>query len=268
MTIFHTAISGNLTNDPVIKMDRNNKEYATFTVALKAGGKESSGEDLATFINCILFGTKAIHLKEYAKKGTQIYASGRMKQNNFYATAYTKSGEKVTVWTKDFELKVDSFELGMRSLYKTNDSEKEEVEEVKENTVQPQTNTANTQQQVQPVQQQQQATVQQQPANTGLTADQVVMMMQSGALSAEQGMVLLQGLNGQAQQQPQQSQQAFVPQQQQAQTNQSIENVFDNTASFSQTENNAVANMFNQSNQHPIKNSDNDDMDYDLTGFQ
>lgn len=253
MTIFHTAISGNLTNDPVIKMDRNNKEYATFTVALKAGGKESSGEDLATFINCILFGTKAIHLKEYAKKGTQIYASGRMKQNNFYATAYTKSGEKVTVWTKDFELKVDSFELGMRSLYKTNDSEKEEVEEVKENTVQPQTNTANTQQQ---------------PANTGLTADQVVMMMQSGALSAEQGMVLLQGLNGQAQQQPQQSQQAFVPQQQQAQTNQSIENVFDNTASFSQTENNAVANMFNQSNQHPIKNSDNDDMDYDLTGFQ
>ena len=76
---------GRLTRDPESRMSQNNMEIARFSLACSSDFVSRTGERDTEFINCVAFGRLASTINRYCKKGTQISATGRIRNSSYDA---------------------------------------------------------------------------------------------------------------------------------------------------------------------------------------
>lgn len=70
---------GRITKDLEIKMTKADSPMLSFTLACKRRLNNKNGEKLTDFFNCVVFGSKAEFLNEYARKSTLIGIEGRLQ---------------------------------------------------------------------------------------------------------------------------------------------------------------------------------------------
>lgn len=85
----HITILGRAVASPQKFIDKNNKEYSTFSVAVNRYLGKEKGND-TTFYDCLLFDSKASgKLNEKITKGTTIAVQGRPEADGYV----TKEGD-------------------------------------------------------------------------------------------------------------------------------------------------------------------------------
>lgn len=98
-------LMGNLTRDPEIKQLPSGTVLAEFCIAVnrrwKAEGKNELKEE-TTFVDCTAFGRTAEVIEKHIKKGSPIYAQGRLKLDQWESTDGTKR-QKLRVIVEKFE---------------------------------------------------------------------------------------------------------------------------------------------------------------------
>ena len=80
------VLIGRLTRDIELKMGSNNREVASFTIAVNRNFKNANGEYDADFINCVAFGNQAKFMDNYLSKGRLISVVGRINTRNYENT--------------------------------------------------------------------------------------------------------------------------------------------------------------------------------------
>ena len=85
MSINNVNLSGNLTKDIEIRVTKTGKNVGKFCLAVNNGYKDKeTGEWIAkpSFINCILWGDRALALQKYLIKGTKVVITGYINQSS------------------------------------------------------------------------------------------------------------------------------------------------------------------------------------------
>ncbi|MBE6156092.1 MAG: single-stranded DNA-binding protein [Firmicutes bacterium] len=83
-------LTGRFTRDPESRMGVNSLEVARFSLACQNDFVSKTGERDVEFINCVAFGKTAQTINKFCKKGQQICAAGRIKNNSYDAQDGTK----------------------------------------------------------------------------------------------------------------------------------------------------------------------------------
>ena len=89
-------LMGRLTKDIELKKSKSDKEYATFTLAVK----RKLDKDKTDFIDCVAFGNIVKPLADYTEKGNRLIVIGELNINDF-----EKDGQK----QKSFNIVVNDF---------------------------------------------------------------------------------------------------------------------------------------------------------------
>lgn len=91
MSINRTVISGNLTRDPELRNTKSGKPVLAFSIAFNERSKDENGNTVEhpNFIDCALFGNRAVNVHPYLKKGTHVTVDGKLR-----FTQYEVNGEK------------------------------------------------------------------------------------------------------------------------------------------------------------------------------
>ena len=93
MSINRANISGNLTRDPELRATQGGTEVLSFSVAVNDRRKnQQTGEweDAPNFIDCVMFGSRAVALSRILAKGVKVAVDGKLRQS----TWETKDGSK------------------------------------------------------------------------------------------------------------------------------------------------------------------------------
>ena len=83
-------LTGRFTRDPESRMGGNSLEVSRFSLACQNDFMTKSGERDVEFVNCVAFGKTAETINKFCKKGQQICATGRIKNNSYDAQDGTK----------------------------------------------------------------------------------------------------------------------------------------------------------------------------------
>ena len=83
-------LTGRFTRDPESRMGSNSLEVSRFSLACQNDFVSKTGERDVEFINCVAFGRTAQTINRFCKKGQQICATGRIKNNSYDAQDGTK----------------------------------------------------------------------------------------------------------------------------------------------------------------------------------
>ena len=82
MSINHSTLSGNLTRDAELRYSEGGVAILSFGLAFNDRRKRKDGdewEDVANFIDCVLFGNRAEALEPYLLKGTKVCLDGKLR---------------------------------------------------------------------------------------------------------------------------------------------------------------------------------------------
>ena len=121
-------ITGNITRDPELRATSGGTQVCSFSVAVNRNYKGSDGSDKeqVSFINCVAWGKPGEIIAQYAKKGSGILVSGRLKQRSYQA----KDGSK----RSSTEIVVEDFNfLGGRDSsadYSTDEAQAEATDDI------------------------------------------------------------------------------------------------------------------------------------------
>lgn len=88
-------INGNLTRDAELRATQGGSQLLKVSVATNGRRKSQGGEweDKATFVDCVMFGTRAAGVAPYLPKGTKVSIEGHLDSSSWQAkdgTARTK----------------------------------------------------------------------------------------------------------------------------------------------------------------------------------
>lgn len=75
------SVIGNLGNDPELKYSANGSAFLRFNIAanLRTRGEGGEWQDKTEWVRCTVFGARAESLANLLKKGTRVYADGRLE---------------------------------------------------------------------------------------------------------------------------------------------------------------------------------------------
>lgn len=93
MSMNRVCISGNLTRDPEMRMTPSGMNILTFGVAVNDRRKNSQTgqwEDHPNFVDCVLFGQRAVSLQNILTKGFKVAIEGKLR----YSSWEDKGGNK------------------------------------------------------------------------------------------------------------------------------------------------------------------------------
>lgn len=109
MNLNRAQLIGRITNDPEIKALPSGMSVAKFGLATNHIYKTKEGEKKETtqFHNCVAFGKLAEIIKQWAKKGQEVYADGRIE----YRTWDKKDGGKGYIT----EIIIENFQMGAKA---------------------------------------------------------------------------------------------------------------------------------------------------------
>lgn len=96
-------LTGRFTRDPESRMGSNSLEVSRFSLACQNDFVTKTGERDVEFVNCVAFGRTAQTINKFCRKGQQICATGRIKNNSYDAQDGSKR------YTTD--IVVDQFEF-------------------------------------------------------------------------------------------------------------------------------------------------------------
>lgn len=96
-------LTGRFTRDPESRMGANSLEVSRFSLACQNDFVSRTGERDVEFVNCVAFGKTAQTINKFCRKGQQICATGRIKNNSYDAQDGSKR------YTTD--IVVDQFEF-------------------------------------------------------------------------------------------------------------------------------------------------------------
>jgi len=85
------SISGNLTRDSELRSANNGTAILNFSVAVNDRRKVGDEwQDVPNYIDCVVFGPRAVSLERYLTKGTKVSLEGKLR----YSDWMTKEGVK------------------------------------------------------------------------------------------------------------------------------------------------------------------------------
>ena len=104
MSINRTIITGNLTRDPELRATASGTPVLTFSVAVNDRRKNADGqwEDVANYIDCTMFGSRAESVSRYMAKGVKVGVDGRLRWSQWEKDGQKRS--KIEVVVDDLEL--------------------------------------------------------------------------------------------------------------------------------------------------------------------
>lgn len=78
-------ITGNLTRDPELRSTTSGNSVCSFSVAVNRNYRDASGEqkEEVSFIDCSAWGKLGEMISQYAKKGSGVLVSGRLRQRSW-----------------------------------------------------------------------------------------------------------------------------------------------------------------------------------------
>lgn len=89
--INRVSISGNLTRDSELRSANNGTAILNFSVAVNDRRKVGDEwQDVPNYIDCVMFGQRAVSLERYLTKGTKVSLEGKLR----YSDWMTKEGVK------------------------------------------------------------------------------------------------------------------------------------------------------------------------------
>lgn len=100
MSINRCIISGNLTRDPELRQTQGGTSVLQMGVAVNDRRKNPSTgewEDVANFVDCVLFGTRAERVAQYLDKGTKVAIEGRLRYRAWEQDGQRRSKLEVVV---------------------------------------------------------------------------------------------------------------------------------------------------------------------------
>lgn len=118
---------GRLTADPELKQLQGGGDLTSFAVATSRYYKDQSGEKRqeTEFSKCVAFGKTAVTLKQYLKKGSQVYIEGRLKTRSWE----DQSGQKKYAT----DIVVENFEfLSAKPKESAQEEPKEETKDIEQ----------------------------------------------------------------------------------------------------------------------------------------
>ena len=95
------SLIGRLTGDPEIKYANNGNTIASFSIAVDRKFKRD-GSPEADFFRCVCFGKQAEFVEKYLAKGTKMFISGEMQNNNYEKNGQTVYGFQIVVNELEF----------------------------------------------------------------------------------------------------------------------------------------------------------------------
>ena len=110
MSINRVIISGNLTRDPELKRTHDGKAVLQLGLAVNDRRKnQQTGEweDVANFVDCTMFGTRAERVAQYLSKGSKVTIEGKLRYHSWEAQDGGKRSK--------LEVVVDEIDLGPRT---------------------------------------------------------------------------------------------------------------------------------------------------------
>lgn len=81
--INNVVFVGRMTRDAELRYTPQNQPVASFNLAVNRNFKNGNGDREADFINCVIWGSKAENLTNWAKKGALIGITGRIQTRNY-----------------------------------------------------------------------------------------------------------------------------------------------------------------------------------------
>ena len=110
MSINRVIISGNLTRDPELKRTQGGMAVLQLSLAVNDRRKnQQTGEweDVANFVDCTMFGTRAERVAQYLSKGSKVTIEGKLRYHSWEAQDGGKRSK--------LEVVVDEIDLGPRT---------------------------------------------------------------------------------------------------------------------------------------------------------
>jgi len=109
MNLNKAQLIGRITNDPEIKALPSGISVARFGLATNHIYKTKEGEkkETAQFHNCVVFGKLADIIKQWVKKGQEVYVEGRIE----YRSWDKKDGGKGYIT----EIMIENFQMGAKA---------------------------------------------------------------------------------------------------------------------------------------------------------
>lgn len=110
MSINRVIISGNLTRDPELKRTQGGMAVLQLGLAVNDRRKnQQTGEweDVANFVDCTMFGTRAEKVAQYLTKGSKVTVEGKLR---YHAWEAQDGGKR-----SKLEVVVDEIDLGPRT---------------------------------------------------------------------------------------------------------------------------------------------------------
>ena len=110
MSINRVIISGNLTRDPELKRTQGGMAVLQLGLAVNDRRKnQQTGEweDVANFVDCTMFGTRAEKVAQYLTKGSKVTVEGKLR---YHAWESQDGGKR-----SKLEVVVDEIALGPRT---------------------------------------------------------------------------------------------------------------------------------------------------------
>lgn len=110
MSINRVIISGNLTRDPELKRTQDGMAVLQLGLAVNDRRKnQQTGEweDVANFVDCTMFGTRAEKVAQYLSKGSKVTIEGKLRYRSWEAQDGGKRSK--------LEVVVDEIDLGPRT---------------------------------------------------------------------------------------------------------------------------------------------------------
>lgn len=102
----HVVVSGNLTKDCELRSTSGGTSILNFSIAVndrRKNGRTGEWEDIAHFVECIVFGKRAEALAKILHKGSRVYVDGRLSQSRWEDKQGNKRS-KIEIVANDVEL--------------------------------------------------------------------------------------------------------------------------------------------------------------------
>lgn len=99
MSLNQVSVSGNLGADAELRSTRGGTPVLTFALAVNERVKQADGTwgDRASWIDCVLFGTRAQALADWLRKGNKVAVQGRLRTSTWERDGVSHKRTEVVV---------------------------------------------------------------------------------------------------------------------------------------------------------------------------
>lgn len=99
MSLNQVSVSGNLGADAELRSTRGGTPVLTFALAVNERVKQADGTwgDRASWIDCVLFGTRAQALADWLRKGSKVAVQGRLRTSTWERDGVSHKRTEVVV---------------------------------------------------------------------------------------------------------------------------------------------------------------------------